>query len=391
MPDSTSVVSPAARVGGRVKTGNRYPALDGLRAFAVLCVVFTHIGYQTGRTFHGTVGALLARLDFGVTVFFLLSGFLLYGPFVRDHLDGRRHLPVSSYLRNRALRILPAYWATLLVVLPVMTSAAGSPAEWVRHALLLQFTTPGHLLPGLSQMWSLCVEVGFYLLLPLLALLARRGADPLRSHLRVLVGMALVAVAWTPITRSTGVPDPHISGLWLPAYLDWFALGMGLAVLRAWHDRTGRFQVLDQVGDAAGTCWSLALLLFWLTTSPLGGPRGLDMPTPGQALTKHLLYGAAATFLVLPAVFGNDERSVARRLLEHPLARWLGGISYGVFLWHLLVLHLVFEVAGLEPFTGHFLLVTAMLLPASVLVAWLSLRVVEQPALARKRPWAAAR
>src|SRR4051812_36588912 len=68
--DPVDTVAAAAGPAAPTKTGERYPALDGLRAIAVLCVVMTHIGFQTGETFRGSVGALLARLDFGVTIFF---------------------------------------------------------------------------------------------------------------------------------------------------------------------------------------------------------------------------------------------------------------------------------------------------------------------------------
>ncbi len=373
-----------------VKRGSSYPALDGLRAVAALCVVMTHIGFQTGETFRGSFGALLARLDFGVTIFFLLSGFLLYGPFVRAQLSARPLPDVPTYLRNRALRVLPAYWLVVVVVLPVMASGYLHPREVADQLLLLQVYARNHLLPGLTQMWSLGVEVTFYLLLPLLAFAVRRSGRPLRAQAVLCGSMAGAAILWTLSTRGFGVPDPAVGGLWLPAYLDWFALGMGLAALRAWHDLTGRGQVLDQIGDAGGTCVAVGALLLWLTATPLGGPRGLELATPGQALTKHLLYGAAALFLLLPAVFGTDGRSVVRRVLEHPLARYLGSVSYGIFLWHLLVLHLVFKALGYAPFTGHLPLVTALVVPLSVAVADLSLRLVERPALAQKRRWATA-
>lgn len=379
-----------ALVGAPAKAGDRYPALDGLRALAVLCVVMTHIGFQTGRTFQGTFGALLARLDFGVTIFFLLSGFLLYGPFVRAQLLGRPQPSVATYLRNRALRILPGYWVVVLVVVPVMASGYLHPGELLDQLLLLQVYAPNHLLPGLTQMWSLSVEVAFYLALPMVPLVARRRIRPLRAQAWVLAAMVLTSVLWTVSTRGLGLPDPQVGGLWLPTYLDWFALGMGLAVLRAWHDTTGQGRLLDQVGDAGGTCWAVAALLFWLTATPLGGPRGLELATPGQALTKHLLYGGAALFLLLPAVFGTDERSPVRRLLESRPARWVGKVSYGVFLWHLLVLDLVFRVTGLKTFTGHVLLVTLLVVPASLGVAGLSLRLVERPALEQKRRWTTA-
>jgi peptidoglycan/LPS O-acetylase OafA/YrhL len=366
------------------KVGDRYPALDGLRALAVLCVVMTHIGFQTGETFRGSFGALLARLDFGVTIFFLLSGFLLYGPFVRAELSARPAPSVRGYLRNRALRVLPGYWVAVLVIVPVMASRFLTPGELADQLLLLQSYSVGHLLPGLTQMWSLGVEVAFYVALPLLALLGRRG------KLRLLVAMAVVSVLWTLSTRGLGVPDPGVGGLWLPAYLDWFALGMGLAVLRAGHDLHSRWKVLDQVADAGGTCWAVAALLLWLTATPLGGPRGLQLAAPGEALSKHLLYGAAATFLLLPAVFGTDDRSPVRRFLESPPMRWLGKVSYGVFLWHLLVLELVFRATGFVLFEGHLLLVTLLVIPGSLLVAALSLRLVEKPALALKRRWTTA-
>ena len=70
--------------------------------------------------------------------------------------------------------------------------------------------------------------------------------------------------------------------------------------------------------------------------------------------------------------------------------RWVGKVSYGVFLWHLLVLELVFRATGFAPFTGHVVLMTALVIPLSLLVAGLSLRLVEQPALALKRRWTTA-
>ncbi len=368
-----------------VRRGGSYPALDGLRALAVVCVVLTHLGFQTGETFRSSLGSLLGRLDFGVTIFFLLSGFLLYGPFVRAEL-ARKHVPhVATYFRNRALRVLPAYWLVVIVVLPVMASSYASVGEVARQLLLLQVYDKGHLLPGLTQMWSLCVEVTFYLALPLIAWLGRRV-----GHRALLIGLVVVAVGWTLTTRGLGVPDPAIGGLWLPAYLDWFALGMGLAVLRAQHEATGRWPLLDQLGDAGGTCFGIALLLVWLTATPLGGPLGLDLATPGQALTKHLLYAVAATFLLIPAVFGTDERSPVRRVLEHPVARWMGEVSYGVFLWHLLVLHLVYQALGIELFHGDLLLMTVLVIPLSFAVAAVSLRLVERPALAQKHRWTTA-
>ena len=209
----------------------------------------------------------------------------------------------------------------------------------------------------------------------------------LRGQAVMLGAMVVTAVAWPIVTRAIGWPDVRISTIWLPQFLDWFALGMGLAVLRAWHDLHGRARLLDQVGDAAWTCWGMAFLLLWLAATPLSGSRGLEQQTTGQLLTKHLLYAASATFLLLPAVFGSESRTPLRAFLESRPMRWLGEVSYGVFLWHLLVLREYYELSGRVTFDGHVLQAIAWVVPVSLLIAWLSFRLVERPALSLKRRW----
>lgn len=372
--------------------GSTLPALDGLRALAVLAVLLTHVGFQTGRTDDGGLGAALSRLDIGVTVFFLLSGFLLYRPFVAAHFSGGPAPRLPSYLRNRALRILPAYWVLVLVAVPFLSPGRADPAELGWQVLLLQTTEAGHLLPAMTQTWSLVVEAGFYLVLPLLGWLARPRTprtrrQQLRAEAVLLAGMAVTALAWRVAVHAGGLGDERVTTLWLPGYLDWFALGMGLAVLRAWRAAGGRSPALEDVTRSTGTWLVLAVLLFWLATSPATGPRGLTSPTAWEALFRHALYGATAACLLVPAVLHHGRGASGwERLLSTRPARFLGRISYGLFLWHLLALDLVFRLPGLEPFTGQALLVLALALPLSVVLAWVSLRVVEEPALRRKRP-----
>jgi peptidoglycan/LPS O-acetylase OafA/YrhL len=368
-----AVMEQEAAPTGVVRRAGSYPALDGLRAIAVTCVVLTHVGFQTGQSFKGSFGALLNRLEAGVPIFFLISGFLLYSPFVHAQLQGEAKPRVRTYLRNRALRILPAYWVLLAVVFLFEDQRYASTGEVLRQVFLLQTYSPRHVLPDLNQTWSLCVEGAFYIALPLLALLARRGRDPLRAHVILLGGM--VAVSTSFIIASQGFHWPHygIETVILPSFLDWFALGMGVALLRAWHDLTGRARWLDQIGDAGLTCYGIAALV---------------SPTGGQLLVKHLLYGVMAAFLLIPAVFGTDDRSVVRRALEARPLRWVGRVSYGVFLFHLVVLTQALPLLGIKLFTGHFVEVLVVTYGGSLLAAAISLRLVEQPALRLKRRWA---
>jgi peptidoglycan/LPS O-acetylase OafA/YrhL len=151
-------------------------ALDGLRAVAAGAVLLTHVSGLTGYTLTGTpVSWALSRGDVGVPVFFMLSGLLLYRRWAEAALTGAPTGPLGTYLRRRALRILPAYWAVVLIALPwLSTSSARHGWPWVQYLLLIQnydanpwWTGTGA--TGLSQMWSLAVEVSFYLVLPLVA------------------------------------------------------------------------------------------------------------------------------------------------------------------------------------------------------------------------------
>jgi peptidoglycan/LPS O-acetylase OafA/YrhL len=94
----------------------RFPLLDGVRALAALSIVFLHVGDGTGFARTNALGAFTSRMDAGVALFFVLSGFLLYRPFVAARLDDRPAPSAGRYLRRRLLRIVPAYWLALLVM-----------------------------------------------------------------------------------------------------------------------------------------------------------------------------------------------------------------------------------------------------------------------------------
>src|SRR3954468_20104855 len=101
----------------RPPPGNpRFPLVDGLRAFAAIAVVITHTGFLSTFNAHGLAGEVTARLDVGVTLFFIISGFLLYRPFVAARLEHRPAPRIPVYARRRVLRIVPAYWLALTVL-----------------------------------------------------------------------------------------------------------------------------------------------------------------------------------------------------------------------------------------------------------------------------------
>jgi peptidoglycan/LPS O-acetylase OafA/YrhL len=374
----------------------RFASLDGYRAVAALAVVVTHVGFQTAHTVNGPLGSLVARLDIGVALFFLLSGFLLYLPHARAATMGARRPATGAYLWRRALRVMPAYWLAVTAALLLVRGneqARVDPSAWLRQLTLTQVYTEDGLAPGLTQMWSLCVEVSFYLALPLLAALstARHRGDPRRSaqgQVLVLIGFGALAWAWQLWVRSGGGPEAQLSTLWLPAYLDWFALGMGFAVLHTYLHSvapTSWARVARLAADAAQTpwaCWAIAAGLYLVVSTPLAGPLSLDTPTPSEALARHILYGLIASLLLLPGFL--EVPGGPTRLLASPPLRWLGTISYGIFLYHLVVLDLVFAAQNRPYFIGGFWAVLVPTVTVTVGVSAISWYALEKRVLRLK-------
>lgn len=374
-----------------------FPALNAIRAAAALGVVATHAAFDTGEVLQGAHGAFLARLDFGVTLFFVLSGFLLSRPlFAAAAADGRRP-SYRHFLWKRALRILPLYWVAVvlaLTVLPENRDLGGE--EWFSHLTLTQIYTDGTLPPGLVQMWSLCTEVLYYVLLPSLVtvlLALRRGWAPERVMLG-LAAMAAIGWTWQIAAGSGNLPFGPQAAQWLPGYLPWFAVGMCFAVVSVqtrYAPPASRWHALDRIGEDLTGCWLVGASLLVLACTPLAGPILIEQATPFQAGMKSVLYAGSAAAFVLPFVFGPETDGWVRRAASHRVAIWLGNVSYGIFCLHLLALEMSMRILGVEDFEGSFVSVFALTVATAVPMAAASYYVIERPALRLKNrgPFAA--
>ncbi|MEU4389396.1 acyltransferase [Kribbella sp. NPDC023855] len=357
----------------------RFPALDGLRAIGAVAVLTTHVGFQSGDALNGPFAGLLSRLDIGVAIFFAISGFLLYRPHVVAWFEETEQPHLLPYLRNRALRILPALWiAVLLAAWLVPNDQAVNWVYYLHHAVFTQIYVNGPTVHGLTQLWSLATEVAFYLLLPFLARLLTSYERPTRRAVRwrlaVLFGFTLLGPVWMGSITATGKP---LAGLWLPGYLGWFAVGMGFALWQVAR-ASGRLNpsLLDTLVKIPGTVWGIAVALFLIASSPIVGPYGLTLPSVGQAVMKSLLYTAIAACVLFPAITPT-RRTVA--VLGGRAGRFAGDISYGVFVYHLIVLSLVQQVFGQTLFGGSFAALFWPTLVASVAVAAASYYGTERP------------
>ncbi|ONI69525.1 acyltransferase [Kribbella sp. ALI-6-A] len=357
----------------------RFPALDGLRAVGALAVLTTHVGFHSGASLNGPFAGLLSRLDVGVAIFFAISGFLLYRPYVVAWFGETEPPLLLPYLRNRALRILPALWvAVVLAALLVPRKDGVTWTTYLLHASLGQVYVDTPAADGLTQMWSLATEGAFYLLLPFLARLLisyeRPTRKAVRRRLAVLTCFTLLGPIWMAAVNATGNP---IAGLWLPGYLGWFAVGMGFALWQVARS-SGRLgpSALDTLATIPGTIWAVAAALLLIATGPIAGPYDLTSSSPGQAFVKNLLYTAIAACVVFPAIMPSTRTAA---ILGGRVAHVAGDISFGVFCYHLIVLSLVEQLFGVDPFEGHFAKLFWPTLIGSAAVAAASYYLMERP------------
>ena len=367
-----------------------FPALDGIRGAAVVAVVATHSAYWTGRDEKGPFDGVLARLDFGVALFFLLSGFLLFRPWLEAAATGRPSPDLRVYFWRRGLRILPAYWVAVAVAFVAVGENRGHLDVWdyVRHATLTEGYWLHGFRSGLTQLWSLCVEAAFYVVLPLFGWLSVRVSR--RWGWRpgtLLIGCAVLAmstIAWDVLIFDRGWYLDTSTQVWLPAYLDWFAAGMAIAVISVHTTHRpvsgpSRWSLVHEVGANPLLCWMMAGASYAISLTPVAGPKAVGLPTVTTAISKSVLYALMAALILWPAVFGAGP--VVNAVFANSWARRLGTISYGIFLFHLAILQTVAEpMLGYRLGQGSAVAVFVITLAISIVVATLSYRLVELPA-----------
>jgi peptidoglycan/LPS O-acetylase OafA/YrhL len=399
-----------ARSAQRPSTGSRLPGIEGLRALAAGSIVLYHCwrySAPSGNGFHfGAVDRVFLHLPLGVTLFFTLSGFLLYRPFAAAVIRERRLPGIGAYLRNRALRILPASWFILLVVGLVLGAAlvpgsggelytgslAGHPGTFLSDALLVQGYSRGSILTGIGPAWSLAIEVIFYLALPVLGLIAywlarragarrgRRLAALLPAGLLLLTGLFWKAVGTFIVTGygpgSGWLANWH-SVLERSFFLqaDLFTFGMVVAVLRV-EAEDGLLR-LPAWWRKAGV---VAIPAIGIPTAALTGVGHLNFYIYGTITA--LVLGLALALVVLPGSDGRPPR-VLRVLESRPFVA-VGLVSYSFFLWHE-PLQRWLQLHGLTAGgTGGFFLNLLVIAVVAGILSVLTYRFIELPALRRK-------
>jgi peptidoglycan/LPS O-acetylase OafA/YrhL len=298
----------------------------------------------------------------------VLSGFLLYRPWV-EMLGTAGKPDLKRYLRNRWTRILPAYYLALVGSLVLLSGSAGVPgvrlpsddSSWLFLVFGQNFSN-GSLLTLDPPMWTLAVEVSFYLALPLLGAAALR----LGRERRVLLPLLLIGLGltWSWTLDVSGVAAGPLTKV-LPAMLPFFGLGM-LAAALAPSTAIRRLDAARLLAIAVGgLVLQLAVQLY--------------APASFFIAVHDVPIAVAFAAMVVLAASPRSPRVLARGPLK-----WLGVVSYGLYLWHVPVIWWMRSrnLLPLDPLGA-----LAVVAPPALLLATMSWFLVERPMMA----WARAR
>ena len=345
----------AARPPPPARRPGAIPELDGLRGIAILLVLLRH----GVRPFWGGTGSLypIGSWDFGiplvngwmgVDLFFVLSGFLIAHHILRRSAGPVARVAWVDYCRRRLLRIVPAYYAVLLLVALVPMSfypvdRDGIGLRLAYHLLFLQDYLPSDLVVAF---WSLGVEVKFYLAAPLLLLAVTRLAKP-SARTGVLVLLLLAPLALRVLTALQH-PGPQSYEQYFvvfrsPLHLCMDALLVGVLCALLYRDRD-RLRWTRRPRVVSLLFWLGTALVVWLlAAAPL-----LDrIDRFDQTLMPSLIaLGMGA------ALLGASLGAGPGGLLRRPELAFLARISYSLYLVHLLFVPIV-EAAVHELLRAH--------------------------------------
>ena len=405
--------SPEARApSGR----NHLRSVEGARGLAALSILTYHTA-KLGNE-HGFLEAATTRFWLGVPFFFVLSGFLLFRPFAHAAVHGRPWPSLSRYARARVLRIVPAYWLVLTVSIfqlrfyfhlyPVALAAAAlvlwisvflTRPSMLRSVAAIALTCgavyalsrhPLHAAwPGFANYllvyipfaqwqgvvgtgWSLCIEISFYVFLPLLAFaLAHYSSRATGVHARARRLLVMLSFLLPFGIVYLWINHPTTQSIWLPAYIDEFAVGMMLAVaLERWPHVSVR---------ASRTLLLVALALALVANTIYGvGPHADPYGNGSGVFFSRMM--AVAFALILASILMRDEQTAIGHVLSSRTLVALGTISYGIYLWHFLII----QRLQTTPLWGSEETNLVLVLALTLAVATTSWLVVERPLLARK-------
>ena len=378
--------------------------LEGPRGIAGICVVVVHVAV----VFTPPVADDF-RLDYlgqGLTFFFVLSGFLLYLPFVTRAADGRPRPSTATYFVSRLRRVFPAYLGIFClvnfvlgaayVVNPVLTGwdrvDAGTgtitdPWHLLAHLTLTQTFFPATLQTGINPAWSLTTEWTFYMVLPVVGWLLFRSRFTRRltsamvpAGVLILVGFvgnAVIGVlqggsGLSQLERNWGPNGYAVLARSFLAFADTFAWGMVAAVV---------YTAITRGAVAQMSTMRLQAIFGTICVTAVAASMVVFLMEPRWTSSAFAI-GAACFILTIVTPLGRGERSPLAEVADWRPIRYLGMISLSSYLWHYPVIILVDRVGIPIPPTPFGLLWgTVVVLAVTFTLATITFYVIERPAM----------
>ena len=313
----------------------RVDTCDGLRAIAILIVAWYHIWQQSWLYPGLSIGDWSVSFDplvrsgyIWVDVMILISGFCLHLPWARLRWSRRPYPSTADFYAKRLIRIHPSYLLCVGVMLAVALARGAYASTAHRNLDIVTHLTYTHTfffetyyasnLGG--ALWTLAIEMQFYLIFPLLA------RSFLRMPVPTFIWMVGAALGYRGVVGAS-MADVSMFFNQMPAFLDTFALGMAAAEALVFLSRR-RPNALTRLLCSAGAI--ACVPLFFAIARRQAGMNGTEMIRFGQMENRLMLSALAALFLLLSANAGL----VVRKALSNPVTRFVSAVSFQFYMWH---------------------------------------------------------
>ncbi len=386
---------------------------DGIRAIACLSVIFHHFAQKLAINFQARPVQELQGYfllgNSGVSVFFVLSGFLLSYPFWKQYLGEGVFPSMKQYAVRRAARILPGYYVSFLICTLVLL-LFNIPSEFtlIRAITGLTFTAGFHYVTFFpneinSPFWSISFEVFCYFLMPAFMYVLYKLSGKNRSFIKALlywvgvfvlvIGLnQLVHIFFTPDNIKRGWDFGTIGGAkyWMPNYnpvgfFGHFAVGIiSAGISTKLIIGSKRIQVLKKIGvfDFVGVlCFLGSIALLWMM-------RGL--PDFSFSLQNQPYYFPAYALLIGGILAVTPQSKWLGKILDNRFFRFTAKVSFGLYIWHYFIMFLVSAlwVKAYKDYMGiadikQWALICFAVLVVSYVVSALSFKFIEKPVLDR--------
>ncbi|MEV6926503.1 acyltransferase [Dactylosporangium sp. NPDC051485] len=399
------------------RAGSRSPAIDGIRGVAALALLTVHVAMFSGlmgtRAFgeprppSNWLGSFfVSGMPSFIGVFFVLPAMFLYLPLARATIAGTPRPRQAGGLARRLLRLLPGYYAMVLIALVALNRDQITGIWYVlRPLLLLQIYSPTPLKPnfinGLEISWTVPSMVQWYLLLPLIwwagHRFAARGTTPAARARRLLLPVPLLVaagVAWLLLVKANGW-DNRMVFWWPQGFAPTIGIGLALAVLIALSQVSPADtpRLLRAAASRPMLFWGLAFVVYLVNCVRPFSVIGMDaIYSTSGLLVTYVMVALFGLFASLPLVAPGARHTVVSAVLGAPPLAFVGKVSYGIYLWHFAVMHFWLQAGNVV--TGHtrplrelygvagFVELETVTVIGAVLFATISYYVIERPAAA---------